>query len=327
MSDVVKWNNKTVYPIIFEVDYGQMKSINCYLYDNGETLTLIDAGLAIEAYNLFFDAKLAEYGFTKKSIDQIVLTHHHEDHTGQVNRILKEHDVPVYAHHLAIERLKFDEQYLENKRDFFMNLYECYGCIQEAVVRMEQLNKTLMNRKRFEIRANVQPLYAGDVISGLKVFEVPGHSPDSILLYDEETEWQFVGDLVLNPGASNAIIDFDDNMELLLTVAQQENSLRMCQQLQASVVFAGHQWPFSNLSEVVDSKLAGIHKKSERIIEQIKKGNTQAMPLAKAIYGNLVEKQFSLVMSEIIGYLCYAEMKGFLIKTEQQGIWHFAINE
>ncbi|MFB4162934.1 MBL fold metallo-hydrolase [Alteribacillus sp. JSM 102045] len=41
---------------------------------------------------------LRENGFSLLDIDQILLTHHHIDHIGLINRIISEHPIPVYAH-------------------------------------------------------------------------------------------------------------------------------------------------------------------------------------------------------------------------------------
>lgn len=325
MSAIIKQGNKTVYPILFEVNYGQMKSINCYLLDDGESLSLIDGGFPTEKFDEFFDIKMAEYGLSIDDIDRILLTHHHEDHTGQVNRIVERKNIPVFAHHLAIERLHFEKTYLQKKRDFFMQLYEEYGCTKFASDRLEKMAKTFLESDKYKINTAIHPLYEGDTISGMKVIEVPGHSPDSILFYDEDTKWQFVGDLILNPGSTNALIDFDDDLKLLSTVAQYEQSLLKCQALEGSMIFPGHQNPFSNHQKVVDEKLGRIATKCERIVEVIKGGHHQALSIAHVMYGPKLLNQFPLVMSEVIGFLAYAERQQKISKTMQNGEWYFEL--
>lgn len=325
MSNVYSVGNKTVYPIIYEVNYGQMKSVNCYLFHDGETLTLIDGGFPLEQFNDFFDAKLAEYGFTMDSIDQIILTHHHEDHTGQVNRIVAQHQIPVYAHHLAIERVHFDKAYLHKKRAFFMQLYEEYGCMKLSSKRFEKMAKTLLESEKLKLTVDIQPLYAGDMICGMEVIEVPGHSPDSILLYDPETKWAFVGDIVLKTGTTNALIDFDDNLKLLPTVEQHKQSLHKCRMLDSIMFFAGHQPPFDNYHEVIDKNLARIEKKCAYVVDAVTNGKNRTLEIANVMYGAKLEKEFGLVMSEVIGYLYYAEMQGKIKKTMQDGEWYFDV--
>lgn len=314
MTQTFTKGNKTVYPFIFDVDYGAMKSINCYIIDDGHTKILIDGGIAREQYFEFFKTQLTNFGLSFDSIDVIILTHHHEDHTGIVNEVLSVKEVPVYAYYSAIERLQFDEPYLKNKLVFFEQLYKDYGCYDKARDRLNKLKKTIQNGKRKKINTNIIPLYDGDIVYGLEVMHMPGHSPDSILLYDADTKWAFSGDLVFKYGTSNALIDFDENMTLLPTVQQQLHSLRKCQQLSISMMFPGHQLPFADYVEVTQFYIDRIMRKCERLVAAIRDGYTTVLELAYAIYGQKTDLVFSLVMSEIIGYVVFAQSKDY-IKT------------
>lgn len=166
-------------------------------------------------------------------------------------------------------------------------------------------------------------MYEEDQISGLRVLEVPGHSPDSVIFYDEETQWQFEGDLVLKTGSTNALIELDNQLQLLPTVAQYEASLKRCRELPTSMVFAGHQMPFANHEEIIDKNLVRISKKCKRVVDAVEEGYHRVSEIASILYGGKLEKEFSLVMSEVIGYLNYAHMLGKLSKTKQDGEWYF----
>lgn len=327
MSQVITVGKKTVYPILFEVNYGQMKSINCFLFKNGDTLTLIDAGINLPAFHEFFLGKLAEYGFTITDIDQIVLTHHHGDHTGMVNAILSQKTVPIYAHHLAIERLQLTEEYQLQKRDFFTQLYKEYGCSHLAKQRLAKFEKTMKESDHVRINTDIIPLKDGDMVEGFQVKEVPGHSLDSILLYDPETRWLFAGDLVLFTGTTSALVDHDKEGLLLPTVMQYKHSLETCLHYDASMVFAGHQQPFDNLQEIVQRNLDRIAFQLQRIVEKVADGHETALSIAYAIYGERTEKEFPFIISEVIGYTLYAEKEGLILKEQQEDGWHFSINK
>lgn len=327
MSQIITAGEKTVYPILFEVRYGQMKSINCFLYKNRNTLTLLDAGIDMPAFHEFFYGKLAEYGVRINDIDQIILTHHHGDHTGMVNHILAVKHVPVYAHPLAIERLHLTENYQLQKRDFFKKLYENYGCSHLAEKRLAKLAKTMKNSERLRIKTDIIPLLDGDIIDDFKIIAAPGHSPDSILLHDTKTKWLFAGDLVLYTGTTSALVDHDEEGRLLPTVMQYKQSLENCLHYNASMVFAGHQQPFSNLQEITQRNLERVSFQLQRIINKIADGHETALSIAYAIYGERTEKEFSIIMSEIIGYTCYAEEKGLVRKEMDEDGWHFFVTE
>ena len=60
MDRMISAGKKTVYPIIFPVNYSSLGSINCYIYQNGNEYTLIDAGIKGEEFEQFFYQKLSE---------------------------------------------------------------------------------------------------------------------------------------------------------------------------------------------------------------------------------------------------------------------------
>ena len=325
MLDPIKQNNKTVYPIICPMKYGGMKSINCFLYDNGSTLTLIDGGVHTSQFIDFFNESLKHYQLSIEDIHQIFLTHHHDDHIGVVNTVLSKKQIPIFAHQKAIPRLRFDEVYLKNKIDFFKKLYEEYGCLHLSEKRFERMNQTLLNRNELKIKGDMYPLQEGDQIEDCKIIEVPGHSPDSVIFYDESEGLQFLGDLVLENISTNALIDFDDNLQLLPTVSQYEASLRKSLSLHTNWVFAGHENVFQHHEQEIEKKLERIKKKESRIVEAVGNGCQTTIDIADALYGKRVEKEFVFIISEIIGYLEYAISRGKIEKRMVNGQWHFSV--
>ena len=307
MSSVVEYKDKKVYPIIYPGKYGQMTNINCYLYESKNQLTLIDAGIDSAEYELFFNKKLAEYGFNLTDIDQIILTHHHIDHIGMVNKIIEKKQIPVFAHSTAIERLALTEQYQRTKIEFFEGLYAYYGCEDLLKTRIEKMYKTLQNDEGLRIQTLIQPIQAQDHIGDLFVLETPGHSLDSISLYDQQTGWLFTGDLIIEKGTTNALVDFDANKSLLPTVWQQRQSIEQCLKLHVSTVFAGHEAIFDNFQEVAQANLAKMEYKVQRIVKQVEQGNDTILKIASALYGELMYQIPTLIFSEVIGYVTYAE--------------------
>ena len=71
---------------------------------------------------------LKQHSYSLCDITGILLTHHHSDHVGLVNRVVAKHDIPVYAHPNAIPRLKRDPEFLQMRVEFYKGLYEEMGC-------------------------------------------------------------------------------------------------------------------------------------------------------------------------------------------------------
>lgn len=109
-------------------------------------------------------------------IDEIIITHSHYDHCFGVPQLLKEMpDAKVYASHLAIPNLSDPSK-----------INSDFSAIAGEGTPI----------------ADVIPLKEGDVVDldgvTLKVFELPGHTPDHIGLLDENNKNLFVGDAIGN---------------------------------------------------------------------------------------------------------------------------------
>ncbi|RKQ36947.1 MBL fold metallo-hydrolase [Kocuria tytonis] len=81
----------------------QNHNVNCYLLEDAEGLTLVDAGLP-RVWNELGWA-IRELGRTPEDLKALVLTHAHFDHVGIAAKLVSRLGVPVYAHrderHLA----------------------------------------------------------------------------------------------------------------------------------------------------------------------------------------------------------------------------------
>ena len=147
---------------------------NSFFYLDEETRHgfLIDPGA--EAERLL--AIIRREGWT---IEKILLTHGHFDHTGAVDALRTALGVPAFANENA-------DRYL---LDGEMNLSAF--CIGERVVR------------------DVKSLRDGDIVSlqsgacPLRVIHTPGHTTDSVVYYSEKDRAAFVGDTIFKAGIGN----------------------------------------------------------------------------------------------------------------------------
>lgn len=104
-------------------------------------------------------------------IEQIILTHHHVDHIGMVNKIIEKKQIPVFAHPLALERLALTPAYQKTKIQFYQELYERYGCAEVMASRIEKMQQTLHNDGEPRIQSVIEPIQANDYVGELKALE------------------------------------------------------------------------------------------------------------------------------------------------------------
>jgi glyoxylase-like metal-dependent hydrolase (beta-lactamase superfamily II) len=142
--------------------------VNCYLVEEEDGLTLIDAALPFSMKGIFKAAKAIG-----KPITKILLTHAHEDHVGALDKIKEElPDVPVY--------ISLRDNRLMNG-DHSLDQHEPQTPIKGGVP------------KRLKTRANVL-LKEGDLVGSLAAIETPGHTPGSMSFFDTRTKALIAGD-------------------------------------------------------------------------------------------------------------------------------------
>jgi glyoxylase-like metal-dependent hydrolase (beta-lactamase superfamily II) len=142
--------------------------VNCYLVEEEDGLTLIDAALPYSMKGILSAAEMIG-----KPITKIILTHAHEDHVGSLDRIKEEvPDVPVY---ISVR----DNRILNG--DTSLDEHEHQAPIKGGVP------------KKLKTRANIL-LKEGDLIGSLAAIETPGHTPGSMSFIDTRTKALIAGD-------------------------------------------------------------------------------------------------------------------------------------
>lgn len=148
---------------------------NCFFYIDDETKHgfIIDPGA--QADELLEVIK--ENGWT---IEKILLTHGHFDHTGAVDGIRKNLNIPVFAHRRS-------DEYLLDARKNLSAL-----CGPAIIVKGA---KYLDDGDKISLDGNLDFL--------LKVIYTPGHTTDSVVFYSEKDHVAFVGDTIFKGSIGN----------------------------------------------------------------------------------------------------------------------------
>lgn len=169
-------------------------------------------------YNYFIDGLLIDTGHShcrreildathKLSINQLVITHHHEDHCGNADHIRKQQHCPILATRRCIDLIK-------KPSTFRPAQYAIWGK-SEAVYDVSPIEKQVVTNN-----------YKFDII------DLPGHAEDMIGLYEPNHGWFFSADLWV----SNRIKYFIHNESML----DQINSLKRAEELDISILFCSH---------------------------------------------------------------------------------------
>jgi len=155
----------------------EQQSINNVTFGNG---TVAVQGVKLNVHCFVIDGVLIDTGaqslakefkpfFDEQDIDQVVITHFHEDHTGCAAYLQKQIQVPIY-----MSELKLD--YCKQKPDY--PLYRKYFWGKRAPFHAKPIGKTFSSRH-----------------AKWDVIETPGHAIDHLSYLNRETGQLFTGDL------------------------------------------------------------------------------------------------------------------------------------
>ena len=166
--------------------------VNCYLWVDDETKHgfLIDPGA--QGHDLM--SLCRKNGWI---IEKILLTHGHFDHIGGIAAIREEADIPVYIHETG-------EVYLT---DTHLNLSRYCHC-----------NMTVHGAMHFR-DGDIFQLESNPTCS-LRVVHTPGHTPDSVIFYDQRHDVAFVGDTIFKGSRGNDQYPGGDGRQLLRSIRE-----------------------------------------------------------------------------------------------------------
>ena len=176
--------------------------------------------------------------FNELTFDQVVLTHHHEDHTGNAAWLQQNREIPFFIHPLGLEITKDDGDY-PNYRKI-----------------------TWGNRSAFD----AQPLgeHVRSRTLDWEVIHTPGHADDHVALFHEESGRLFTGDLFVSP--KTRVMMKTESVALIAA------SLRKLLALPFTSVFCSHAGFLENGRALLEQKLEHLETLQQTIIELYEKG-------------------------------------------------------
>ncbi len=218
-----------VYPGIHEIS----RVSNSYLV-MGDEIMLIDTGMPGNSGKIIGYLKNT-LKHDSQDIKTIVITHHHFDHVGSLDRLKEITGARVGVH-------RADADYVSGKKE------------QEGPAFMRiiiGLLKLIYRTKPVEADILLED---GDEIDDYQVIHTPGHTPGSICLYSPKNKVIFVGD---NLRCSKGKIDGPDP-RLLPEPEQFKESIKKLADLDIEVILSGHSPPITTaasekLKEYIES--------------------------------------------------------------------------
>ncbi len=212
----------------------------------------------------FIDGLLIDTGHSKMrkkiflktkdlSVEQLFITHHHEDHTGNITGFQKKFNCNVYASALCCEIMKKPPKISFAQRFVWGN--------REAQFNLRPVNN-LIETKKFQFQ----------------IIPIPGHALDMVALYEPQKKWLFSADLYIN----SYISYFLKNENISLQI----QSIKSILKLDFKVLFCSHYPELVNGKKKLTEKLHFLESFFENVSKLYLKGYT-----AKEIFRQLQLKE------------------------------------
>ncbi|SFI88699.1 MBL fold metallo-hydrolase [Brevibacillus centrosporus] len=273
--------------------------VNVYVLA-GDPVTLIDSGIPGQASLEQLQAGLAKHGLSLHDLQQIIVTHMHDDHCGGVADIQRHVDIPIYVHEQARRQLACCKAVHEQSESFFDSFIARCGAADIFQRRQPYRQKEWRH---------VRYVKDGDTVmaggAALKVLYVPGHSQSDICLWNERTGDAFVGDYLLEHISANAFITPPDQEqeEREKPLIQLRESLRKTYDLSFQTIYPGHGTAYCGHRRVIDKRFTEQMERCERIYEHLRENPHSVYELSHALFSFLQGRSIFLGLSEIQGHL------------------------
>jgi len=300
-------------------------SVNVYVLKE-EQVTLVDVGPLTEAAWATLQEGLASIGIQMEEIAQIILTHHHVDHCGLLERVRCVSGARTLAHPLAKPYVQLDKEFMAHHDEFFTHLYSQSGVPSEKMIIIEKFQKLMQT---FSQPSQIDNLLKHEQIVPLlpewQVLYTPGHSQSHLSLYREKDRLLIGGDHIIKHISSNAFIEppRDGSRSRPLTLVQYRTALQMCADMEIDQVFAGHGEPVTNHRELISMRLQKNWDRTNALRQLLTSGEKTAYELAALLFPTLYEKEMPLTLSETIGHIDLLMILHQVEIKERDGVWYY----
>ncbi len=297
-------------------------SVNLYLFRDGHSFDLIDAGSPAGEGQSILEAALARLGTGTFRLRNVFLTHAHVDHVGSLAVLMEKFGAAAFLGGADLPVLEANViQTFRHRKDAILDSYRRIGFPASA---LEALPSHFGLRAFRAPRAgSVTALRGGETVRAgkvlLKTLAVAGHTPGSLCFYLEAERALFSGDTLLknvtpNPGTflyheilasdrirSNPLGDFIASLGRLAGMG-------------AVVAFPGHGIPIADPGRLIIDYVSHHGRRLSAILDIIDGRSLTCFEIAEILFkGSKDIDELLLQNIEVLAHLMYLKQAGNVI--------------
>lgn len=296
--------------------------VNAFLV-KGDTLSLFDAGPRTPEALEAIKAGLKGFGYSLEDIEQVIITHHHPDHSGWADAFL---NAELYGHEYNNLWLTRDPEFITFHDQFYMDRFKEQGVPDKAlgiVGKMKRAADFMAERPLDHL------LKEGDDLPGhpgWTVLETLGHAQSHLSFWNPKHNELIGGDLLLEKVSSNPLVEPPKSAEYPRpkTMLQYNASLKRLLKLPIQKVFSGHGMPVTQVHDLIDKRLQKQHERAMKVYEMLKAGPRSVFELTVQLFPTAYKRELGLTLSETLGQMDYLMDLGLVVQqTDELGIHRY----
>ncbi|WJY28400.1 MBL fold metallo-hydrolase [Sporosarcina trichiuri] len=293
--------------------------VNAFLV-KGDALTLVDAGPRTkEAYGVL-ENQLGELGVRMTDIEQVLLTHHHPDHSGWTDAFP---NAVLLGHEYNNNWLTRDGGFIERHDRFYMDRFVEQGVPEQYLGLVKKMKRAaeLMGQRRLD-----RILTEGDELPGLPgwtALETLGHAQSHLSFWNPGKQVLIGGDLLLSKVSSNPLIEppLSPDEERPKTLLQYNRSLERLLELPVGIVFSGHGDPVTDVHPLIRQRLEKQHERAMKVHGMLADGPKSVFELTTQLFPKAYQRELGLTLSETLGQMDYLMEQGLIKRNrDDRGI-------
>lgn len=316
-GDVEKITLPTPFPV---------GDVNVYVI-KGERLTLVDAGPKTkEAYEVLC-AKLKELNLSINDIEQVILTHHHPDHSGLLEFLPP--SIEVYGHPMNDRWLSPTEAFMNEQKDFYKKIYIEFGIPKKYFGFIHLMEKELELLCVRPLTGHLCEKMSPPGLSEWKVIETPGHAQSLIGLYREKDGVYIGGDQLIAHVSPNPLIEppLPGEKERPKSLLQYNDSQRKLLEIPMKVVYSGHGKEIYNKNELIEKRFKEQRQRANLVKGWLEKESLTVFEACQRLFPKVYKQQLPLTISETVGQLDFLSAQNEIIGQMVDGAVRFSASK
>lgn len=292
----------------------------------GDRLSLIDAGVKTKEAWEALTIQLKELGYHPNDIEQIILTHHHPDHTGLVGEFNGANTLAGHKNNdLWLTR---DQEFINKHEQFYREFFIASGVPESFKGFLKKLEEPLLYAGEGKLTTLLDE---NDRLPGhdeWQAVDTKGHAQSHLSFFREKDGAFIGGDHILGHISPNPIIEppYNGEVERSKPLVQYRKNIMKCLSLGISTVYPGHGNNITNVADLVPVQLKKQEQRASKVFQMLQDGEQTPFELCQKLFPKQIDKQLDLTMSETTGQLDFLEDQGKVSKVLHNGVYYYNAN-